>query len=198
VSTIATVASAIGTLSRKITRQVEIPISQPPRSGPTTVEIPLQAVQVPIAAPRPCPAKLVVITASDAGVNSAPAMPWTPRNTISVVASGAAAQAADATPKHATPSVNIRTSPKMSPSEPPTRMSDPSVSRYASTIHCWVARPPPRSRWIDGSATFTTVPSRNTIAEPRMLASRVKRAARGESATEAAAGACTKLDGRDP
>ena len=56
----------------------------------------------------------------------------------------------------------------MSPSEPPTRMSEPSVSRYASTIHCWAARPPPRSRWIGGSATLTTEPSMNTIDEPRI------------------------------
>ena len=33
----------------------------------------------------------------------------------------------------------------MSPSEPPTRMSAPSVRRYASTIHCCAERPPPRS-----------------------------------------------------
>src|SRR5215467_3300892 len=64
----------------------------------------------------------------------------------------------------------------MSPSEPPTRMSDPSVSRYASTTHCCVASPPPRSAWIDGSATLTTEPSMKAIDEPRMLATSVQRA----------------------
>ncbi len=124
-----TVTAAIGTLMRKMSRQLEMPMSQPPSSGPTTKEMPLHAVHWPIAAPRSGPENVDVITASDAGVRSAPAMPWTPRKTMSVVESGAAAQSTDATPKLATPSVNIRTSPKMSPSEPPTRMSEPSVSR---------------------------------------------------------------------
>src|ERR687885_730970 len=62
-----------------------------------------------------------------------------------------------------------------SPSEPPTRISDPSVSRYASTTHCCSARPPPRSRRIAGSATLTTVESTNTIVDPRMAATRTRR-----------------------
>ena len=60
-------------------------------------------------------------------------------------------------------------------------MNDPSVSRYASTIHCCAASPPPRSAWIDGSATLTTVESTNTIDVPRIVATIVKRAARRES-----------------
>ena len=44
---------------------------------------------------------------------------------------GASAHSTETTPKPATPSENIRRSPKMSPSEPPTRISEPSVSRYA-------------------------------------------------------------------
>jgi len=69
----------------------------------------------------------------------------------------------------------MRTAPKMSPSEPPTRMSDPSVSRYAPTIHCCAASPPPRSRWIGGSATLTTLESMKTIDEPRIVATSVSR-----------------------
>ena len=63
--------------------------------------------------------------------------------------------------------MNTRRRPSRSPSDPPTSSSDPSVSRYASTIHCWAASPVSRSSRIAGSATFTTVPSRNTTAEPR-------------------------------
>jgi hypothetical protein len=66
----------------------------------------------------------------------------------------------------------------MSPSEPPTRISEPSVRRYESTTHCCVANPPPRSCWIAGSATLTTEPSTNAIDEPRMLATSVQRAMR--------------------
>ena len=65
-------------------------------------------------------------------------------------------------------------------------MNDPSVSRYASTIHCCAASPPPRSAWIDGSATLTTVESTNTIDVPRIVATIVKRAARRESPPGAA------------
>jgi hypothetical protein len=166
----------MGRLSRKITRQLEMPISQPPSSGPSTVEAPLQAVHVPIAVPRSAPPNVVVITASDAGVSNAPATPCKPRHTISTFAVGASAQSSEAIPKAVTPTLNTRTGPKMSPSDPPTRMKEPSVSMYASTTHCWAASPPPRSRWIGGSATFTTVASMNTIDEPSIVARSVNRA----------------------
>jgi hypothetical protein len=68
-----------------------------------------------------------------------------------------------------------RRGPKRSPSEPPTSRSDPSVRRYASTTHCCSASPPPRSRWIAGSATLTTVESTNTVIDPRMHATRTRR-----------------------
>ena len=97
-ATASRVAAAIGTLMRKMSRQLETPMSQPPSSGPMTKEMPLHAVHVPIAAPRSGPENVDVITASDAGVRSAPAMPWMPRKTMSVVAFGAAAQSTDATP----------------------------------------------------------------------------------------------------
>src|SRR2546423_15665772 len=63
----------------------------------------------------------------------------------------------------------------MSPSEPPIRISDPSASRYALDTHCCAGRPPPRSRSIAGSATFTIVPSIVATAEPRIAATRVSR-----------------------
>src|SRR5205823_1152668 len=163
------------TLMRKITRQLEASTSQPPRVGPITKEIPLQAVHCPIAAPRAAPENVAVSMASEAGVRRAPATPWMPRKTISVVAFGAAAHRIEATAKNATPIPKTRSSPKMSPSEPPTRMSDPSVSRYASTTHCCEASPPPRSCSIAFSATLTTDPSTNAIDEPRMLATSVQR-----------------------
>ena len=48
---------------------------------------------------------------------------------ISRPALGAAAHSSDAAPKPATPAAKTRRRPRMSPSEPPTRSSDPSVSR---------------------------------------------------------------------
>ena len=58
--------------------------------------MPLHAVHVPIAAPRSAPENVEVISASDAGVSSAPAMPCKPRKTISVSTFGATAQSTDA------------------------------------------------------------------------------------------------------
>jgi hypothetical protein len=52
-----------------------------------------------------------------------------PRKTMSEGASGATAHRIEAPAKLATPIAKTRSSPKMSPSEPPTRISDPSVSR---------------------------------------------------------------------
>src|SRR3954453_16425447 len=101
---------------------------------------------------------------------------------MSAGAFGAIAHSSEAPAKLATPIAKTRDSPKMSPSDPPTRMSDPSVTRYALTPHCWVASPPPSSCWIEGSATLTTEPSMKAIDEPRMLATSVPRATRESSA----------------
>ena len=107
----AKVAIAIGTLIRKIARHETAVTSQPPRGGPSRKAIPVQAVQVPIAAPRSSPSKDTVIVASAAGVRSAPATPWRPRPTISVVPSQASAQSTEVTAKATTPITNTRFSP---------------------------------------------------------------------------------------
>src|SRR5471032_2676762 len=53
----------------------------------------------------------------------------------------------------------------------------PSVSRYASEIHCRSLRPVWRSRAIVGRATLTTVESRNATPEPRTVAATIQRPA---------------------
>ena len=60
-------------------------------------------------------------------------------------------------PKIATPMRNQRRRPKMSPRRPPVTSSTANVSVYALTVHSRFDVETPRSRWIDGSATFTTV-----------------------------------------
>ena len=127
--TSASVIATSGRLIRKIQRQEATPRSQPPKSGPTTVETPLHAVHVPIAAPRSSPSNVAAITASELGVSSAPAIPCTARAPMSRFDVGASAQRSDAAPKAPTPSAKIRRSPYRSPSDPPTRISEPSVSR---------------------------------------------------------------------
>src|SRR4051812_1233147 len=51
----------------------------------------------------------------------------------------------------------MRRRPKMSPSRPPVTSSTAKDSVYALTVHSRLERLAPRSFWIDGSATFTTV-----------------------------------------
>ena len=70
-----------------------------------------------------------MIVASAAGVSTAPATPCSARATMSAFPSQAAAQRTEVTAKATTPITKTRFSPKMSPSEPPTRISEPSVSR---------------------------------------------------------------------
>ena len=113
----------------KIQRHEPTASSSPPTSGPTTVAIPPQAVQEPIAAPRSESGKVATMTARALGVSSAPATPWRARIAIRTPIVGASAHSSEATPKPPTPIENTRRSPSTSPSEPPSRISEPSVSR---------------------------------------------------------------------
>ena len=64
-----------GTLIRKIQRHDAASIKAPPPSGPITVEMPLHAVQVPIAPPRSSGGNVDMMIASVLGMSSAPATP---------------------------------------------------------------------------------------------------------------------------
>jgi len=62
-------------------------------------------------------------------VSSALAMPCSARAPIRKPIDGEIAHSSEAAPKPVTPIAKMRRSPNRSPSEPPTRISDPSVSR---------------------------------------------------------------------
>ena len=166
------VAATGTTLMAKIQRHDAASTSAPPSSGPAMNDTPVHAVHAPIAFAWPAPEKLPTIIASELGTSNAPAIPCSARATISTGAVGANAHASDVTAKPIRPAANTRLRPNRSDSDPASRIRDPNVSRYASTIHCCVAMPPPSSACIAGSATFTTELSRNATNEPRMLASR--------------------------
>ncbi len=121
--------STTGTLTAKIHRHEAVSTSCPPMSGPSTVPIPLHAVQAPIARPRSSGGKVAAITASAAGVSSAPQTPWSARDSTSSSIVGATAQKTDVTPNPITPNSNTRRAPNRSPSDPPTRISEASVTR---------------------------------------------------------------------
>jgi hypothetical protein len=65
------------------------------------------------------------------------------------------------------PDRNMRRWPKRSPSRPPSSRKPPKVNRYAFTTQASDVCEKPRSSRIDGSATFTIVPSRTIIRSPR-------------------------------
>jgi hypothetical protein len=74
--------------------------------------------------------------ASELGVTSAPAAPCSARAATSRLIDGASAHASEKAPKAAIPVVNARRAPQTSPTEPPSRISEPSESRYALATHC--------------------------------------------------------------
>ncbi len=124
----ATVAAISGRLTQKIARHEVRPISAPPPAGPSTVAIPVQAVQVPTALPRAAPSKVAATIASDPGTSSAPATPCRARAAIRNSTEGAIAQSAEVAPKATSPMTKIRRRPNWSPSEPPTSSSATMVS----------------------------------------------------------------------
>ena len=121
-------ATISGMLTQKIARQEARPIRAPPPAGPSTVAIPVHAVQVPTALPRASPSKVEATIASEPGTSSAPAMPCRARAPIRKPELGATAQSADVAPKETRPATNIRRRPNWSPSDPPTSSSATSAS----------------------------------------------------------------------
>ena len=107
-----TSVAAIGsTLMAKTQRQEATDTRNPPSTGPNTAEVPLQAVQVPIARPAASPRKLDMISASELGTRSAPKMPCTNRAAIRIPTLGATAQAREATRNPTSPATRIRLRP---------------------------------------------------------------------------------------
>ncbi len=113
-----------GMLTQKIARHEIASTSAPPPAGPTTVAIPVQAVQVPTALPRSAPSKVAAMIASDPGTSRAPVSPCSARAAIRNTLEGARAQRTEVIPKPIRPSVKSRRRPNWSPSAPPTRSSE--------------------------------------------------------------------------
>ena len=166
-------AITMGTLMRK-TEPQSLPVSQwvqcgfcsssPPRTGPSATAPPTAAAQRPIALPRSCAGKTIVMMASVTGSTAAPPIPITPRKTISMEAVGAKAQTADAMPKRASPIERIFLRPNRSPRTPQVNSSAANTSTYASTAQTSWLCDAPRSRWIVGRAMFRTVLSSTTTS----------------------------------
>ena len=136
---------------------------------PTTPSTSRSRRRAPRAGTRP---RSPPASSASAAPRTRPAAPGTRSGTRCSARSRTAATRRRTQP---TPIENTRRSPNRSPSDPPTRISEPSESRYAFETHCWPASPPPRSARIAGSATLTAVASSPATNDPKIAATKARR-----------------------
>jgi hypothetical protein len=156
-------------------RQLTCSISHPPITGPSAVVIALNPDQVPIARPRSASLNVALMIARLPGTRKPAPMPCSALAIISTRGEGARPQKIDAAVNETTPKRNTRLRPNWSPIAPPTSISALRKRVYASTTHWTSVMVAWRSVCNAGSATFTTVPSMNVIADARIVATRVQR-----------------------
>ena len=123
----ATARTPIGTLTRKMPRQLQLVVITPPRTGPSAVETPVTAPQTPNATPRSRPRKLCPSSASDVANMIAPPTPWALRDTISISGSWATPHSSEPRVKMTRPIWNSSLRPYRSASTPEVSSSEASV-----------------------------------------------------------------------
>jgi hypothetical protein len=96
----------------------------------------------------------------------APPIPWMNLATTSTSWLCATPHRIDATVKTPRPAMKTVLRPRMSPNRPDNRSRPPNEIMYALTTQARLACEKPRSSWIDGRATLTTVTSRTIISIP--------------------------------
>ena len=165
-----TAITAIGTLMRKIDCQETFSTRKPPTTGPIASATALIPAHVPIALPRSSGGKAFVMIERVAGIMNAAPTPCAARPATSHASVCENAMNRLEAPKTATPTRNQRRRPKTSPIRPPVTSRTANVSVYAFTVHSRFAVEASRSRWIDGSATFTTVLSSITMNSAKHIA----------------------------
>jgi len=149
--------TATGRFSRKIDCHETCSTRKPPTTGPTASASALTPAHVPMALPRSAGGKAWETIDSVAGIMNAPPTPCTARQATSHASLWASAMSPLATAKTTTPTRNIRTRPNRSPRRPAVTSRTANASVYALTVHSRPDSVVCRSRWIDGSATLTTV-----------------------------------------
>lgn len=124
----ASATTPIGTLTRKIQRQLSPSVSAPPTIGPIDTAAPVTAPQTPNATPRSRPRYALPSNASEAANIIAPPIPCTPRERLSISGDCATPHRSEAAEKITRPIANIRRRPSRSASEPEVSSSAASVS----------------------------------------------------------------------
>ena len=123
------VATIGSTLIANTSRQLLVSTRTPPRRGPAMPAMPVQPVQTPIARPWAGPVNVEVMSARELGTRRAAAAPCRIRATTRAAPHGATAHAREVIPNQIRPTRRTRTRPKVSESEPATRMRAPRESR---------------------------------------------------------------------
>ena len=119
---------AIGTLRKKIQRQLSASVRTPPISGPIALPSPAAPRITPPASPAFSSGSIAKVMPRIAGHISAPPMPIRTRAAISQVSVWAAPPRADIEAKIAVPRKKARRRPNMSARRPPVTIITPKVS----------------------------------------------------------------------
>ena len=152
---------------KKIQCQLIDCVRMPPASSPT--EPPAEATKpyTPIAlAWSRGSGNIVTIIPRITAEVIAPPTPCTKRAATSTPWLSDSPQRSEAAVKIPRPTMKTRFRPRMSPKRPASRSRPPNAIRYALTTQARLDWENPRSLWIEGSATFTTVTSRTIISIP--------------------------------
>ena len=118
----------IGTLTRKMPRQLQLVVITPPSTGPSAVDMPMTAPQTPNATPRSRPRKLFPSSASEVANMIAPPTPWPLRERISISGSCARPHSSEPSVNTTRPMPNSRFLPYRSASTPEVSSSEAKVS----------------------------------------------------------------------
>ncbi len=124
----ATAKIAIGTLRKKIQRQLRVSVRTPPISGPIALPSPAAPRMMPPASPALSSGRIAKVIPRIAGHISAPPIPIRVRQAISQVSVCAAPPSADIEAKIAVPRKKALRRPNMSASRPPVTIITPKVS----------------------------------------------------------------------
>ena len=162
------VTRPIGTLMKKIQCQSMAAVTRPPVSRPMEPPAVATTMKMLIARARSDgTSNSVTMIATITADAAAPPTPCSARAAISSPWLCANPHSTDTAVNSTRPARNTFLRPIRSPRRPASSRKPPNVSRYELTTHVRLAWLKPRSRWIEGSATFTIVASTAIMSWPR-------------------------------
>ena len=159
-----------GTLATNSHRHDAWSTSQPPTNGPNVVPSVARPAQTPMPRARSDTRSVPFRSARLDGTTMAAPIPCATRAPIRNPDDGASAHGSDATSITVSPTARIRRRPNRSENAPATSSRPATASRYPVRIHCTDATLACRSRLIAGTATVTTLASKNPTVDASVVA----------------------------